>query len=64
MSVRMIQDRLSDYGCRSALRQEEALTRAAFQGGTCLRIFHGLPKFPEDLDFALANADSGFQLGP
>ena len=26
---------------------------AAFYGGTCLRIFHGLPRFSEDLDFSL-----------
>ena len=27
--------------------------KAAFQGGTCLRIFHRLERFSEDLDFAL-----------
>lgn len=26
---------------------------AAFYGGTCLRIFHGLPRFSEDMDFSL-----------
>lgn len=26
---------------------------AAFYGGTCLRIFHGLPRFSEDMDFTL-----------
>ena len=26
---------------------------AAFYGGTCLRLFHGLPRFSEDLDFSL-----------
>lgn len=26
---------------------------AAFYGGTCLRIFYGLPRFSEDLDFSL-----------
>ena len=26
---------------------------AAFYGGTCLRIFHQLPRFSEDLDFSL-----------
>lgn len=24
---------------------------AAFYGGTCLRIFHDLPRFSEDMDF-------------
>lgn len=26
---------------------------AAFYGGTCLRIFHGLKRYSEDLDFSL-----------
>lgn len=37
-------------------------TKAAFYGGTCLRIFHGLNRFSEDLDFALLNNDSSFKL--
>lgn len=36
--------------------------KAAFYGGTCLRIFHGLNRFSEDLDFALLNKDSNFQI--
>lgn len=28
-------------------------SKAAFYGGTCLRIFHQLPRFSEDLDFSL-----------
>jgi len=36
--------------------------RAAFYGGTCLRIFHGLPRFSEDLDFSLLQADENFSL--
>jgi len=27
--------------------------KAAFYGGTCLRIFHSMPRFSEDLDFSL-----------
>lgn len=38
--------------------------RAAFYGGTCLRIFHGLPRFSEDLDFSLLAADPDFSLEP
>jgi predicted nucleotidyltransferase component of viral defense system len=38
--------------------------RAAFYGGTCLRIFYGLPRFSEDLDFSLLRPDSGFSLEP
>ena len=36
--------------------------RAAFYGGTCLRIFHGLDRFSEDLDFSLLAPDKGFDL--
>ena len=38
--------------------------KAAFYGGTCLRIFHGLPRFSEDLDFSLLAPDRGFSLEP
>ena len=38
--------------------------RAGFQGGTCLRIFHGLDRFSEDMDFALDAPDSSFRLTP
>lgn len=33
---------------------------AAFYGGTALRIFHGLDRFSEDLDFSLKAPDSSF----
>ncbi len=33
---------------------------AAFYGGTCLRIFHGLQRFSEDMDFSLLAPDDGF----
>jgi len=33
---------------------------AAFQGGTCLRILYGLPRFSEDLDFILQSPDPDF----
>jgi len=38
--------------------------RAAFYGGTCLRIFYGLPRFSEDLDFSLLTSDADFSLEP
>lgn len=38
--------------------------KAAFYGGTCLRIFHGLPRFSEDLDFSLLAPDRAFTLAP
>jgi hypothetical protein len=36
--------------------------RAAFYGGTALRIFHGLSRYSEDLDFSLLAPDPDFQL--
>lgn len=33
---------------------------AAFYGGTCLRIFHGLQRFSEDMDFSLLAHDDNF----
>lgn len=35
---------------------------AAFYGGTALRIFYGLDRFSEDLDFSLMTPDSNFRL--
>lgn len=36
--------------------------KVAFYGGTTLRIFHGLNRFSEDLDFSLIEPDSTFEL--
>ncbi|MDL2228204.1 nucleotidyl transferase AbiEii/AbiGii toxin family protein [Bacteroidales bacterium OttesenSCG-928-K03] len=36
--------------------------RAGFFGGTCLRIFYGLQRFSEDMDFSLLQADEKFSL--
>ena len=36
--------------------------KAAFYGGTCLRIFHKLDRFSEDIDFSLLTTDSSFKL--
>ena len=33
---------------------------AAFYGGTCLRIFHGLQRFSEDMDFSLLDPNDKF----
>lgn len=38
--------------------------RAAFYGGSALRIFHGLQRFSEDLDFSLLQPMPGFSLKP
>jgi hypothetical protein len=48
----------------AALARTDFFRRAAFQGGTCLRILHGLTRFSEDLDFALQSPDHGFRLEP
>lgn len=36
--------------------------KAVFYGGTCLRIYHGLDRFSEDLDFALTKKVGDFEL--
>jgi hypothetical protein len=36
--------------------------KAAFYGGTALRLFHGLPRFSEDLDFSLIKKKINFSL--
>jgi predicted nucleotidyltransferase component of viral defense system len=36
--------------------------KAAFYGGTALRIFYGLDRYSEDLDFSLLTADPNFSL--
>ena len=36
--------------------------KAAFYGGTCLRIFYGLQRFSEDMDFSLLCPDENFKL--
>ncbi len=36
--------------------------KAAFYGGTCLRIFYGMQRFSEDMDFSLLQPDEDFRL--
>lgn len=48
----------------AALGRTDFFGRAGFHGGTCLRIFHGLNRFSEDMDFALTEPDSSFDLLP
>ena len=38
--------------------------KAAFYGGTALRIFHGIDRFSEDMDFSLLTEDNCFVLDP
>lgn len=44
------------------LSRTNFFVHAAFYGGTALRIFHGLERFSEDLDFSLARAEPDFEL--
>jgi predicted nucleotidyltransferase component of viral defense system len=48
----------------AGLARTDLFGRAGFQGGTCLRIFHSLNRFSEDMDFALIARDPAFQLSP
>lgn len=42
-----------------ALQEAGAMIPLAFQGGTALRFLFGLPRFSEDLDFALERPERG-----
>jgi predicted nucleotidyltransferase component of viral defense system len=82
MSVKLIQDRLDSYNCKSNIEKEHAIREitqevalaalgrteffkhAVFQGGTCLRVFYGLDRFSEDMDFILKETNRDFQLHP
>ena len=45
-----------------ALSRSGFFKHAAFYGGTALRIFYGLDRFSEDLDFSLMKPDPDFEL--
>jgi len=44
------------------LQRTGAMIPLAFHGGTALRFLHSLPRFSEDLDFALERPEHGFEL--
>lgn len=48
----------------AGLQRAGFFNKAAFYGGTCLRIFYNLPRFSEDLDFSLLEEDQTFSLEP
>ena len=48
----------------AALSRGDFFKKAAFHGGTCLRIFYSMERFSEDLDFMLKNADQHFSFEP
>lgn len=43
-----------------SLAQTDFFSKAAFYGGTSLRVFHGLDRFSEDMDFSLMEKDPKF----
>lgn len=48
----------------AGLGRTDFFRQTGFQGGTCLRIFHSLNRFSEDMDFALIRPDTAFALAP
>jgi predicted nucleotidyltransferase component of viral defense system len=44
------------------LSRSDFFDKAAFYGGTALRILHSLDRFSEDLDFSLLAPDPSFSL--
>lgn len=46
----------------AGLSRGKFFEKASFYGGTALRIFYGLDRFSEDLDFTLNNIDANFTL--
>lgn len=48
----------------AGLQRTGFFEKAAFYGGTALRIFYGLDRFSEDLDFSLLKGDTTFSLEP
>ncbi len=46
----------------AGLNRSGFFEKAAFYGGTCLRIFHNLQRFSEDLDFSLVAKGEPFQI--
>lgn len=48
----------------AGLQRSRFFEVAAFYGGTALRIFHGLDRFSEDLDFTLLEVNQDFSLEP
>jgi predicted nucleotidyltransferase component of viral defense system len=45
-----------------SLQRAGAMMSISFHGGTALRFLYGIPRFSEDLDFALENREHGFDI--
>lgn len=50
--------------CLAGLYRANFFSEACFYGGTALRIFHGLNRFSEDLDFCLLHKNPDFEIAP
>lgn len=48
----------------AGLSRTDFFEKAAFYGGTALRIFYGLDRYSEDLDFSLLKPDLNFSIQP
>ena len=48
----------------AGLSRTDFFEKAAFYGGTALRIFYGLDRYSEDLDFSLLKPDPNFSIEP
>lgn len=48
----------------AGLSRTDFFQRAAFYGGTALRIFYGLDRYSEDLDFSLLQSEPNFSIEP
>ena len=48
----------------AALSRTDFFEKAAFYGGTALRIFYGLDRYSEDLDFSLLQPNANFSITP
>ena len=48
----------------AALSRTDFFEKAAFYGGTALRILYGLDRYSEDLDFSLLRPDPSFSIEP
>ena len=59
-AIKEIMQEIALYG----LWRAEFFDIALFQGGTSLRVLHGLPRFSEDLDFLLRFPDPAFDWNP
>ncbi|MBI3533882.1 MAG: nucleotidyl transferase AbiEii/AbiGii toxin family protein [Deltaproteobacteria bacterium] len=67
MNIKIIQDRIDNYSPQnqlSSLSRQGFFKVGVFLGGTCLRIFYGLNRFSEDMDFALKKVNPKFDWSP